>query len=486
MSYPILNIAIVSTESLYTISLGGLAVHVSNSTKHMAIYGHNVYLFVLSDYGDECTFETDNVTYVKCSSHGDGDINYYGNFCIRVAERIREIENQHRFRFHVIHAHDWSSFRVFKHMKDHPAKRVLSFHSTEYGRSGNMLHGGDENGIHKIENEAIHENIHIITVSHGLNRELGDLFKVDRKKITTIYNGIETDPVKNLIYVDVRNTFDIPSNGKFILFIGRITQQKGVDILLNCMPRVLEKNPDVYLLLVGDGWMRNELEKKAISMGIANMTKWAGKLKNNSPLLQSALNDCEFLVMPSINEPFGIVILESWSYRKPVVATCSNGPLEIIDHGDNGYLTDFNIESFAYWINKMLESQSDIQKMGNNGYLKCVEKYSWAKKTAEVLDYYTTTNAHMRHYQNIFNHNKSIISHSTKPYVSTVIIDSACEKSKTLIPNVKLKKKTKNTVDNTVENTVKNTQKNKNSIFNDDIDALTDIISSFKNNTYVE
>src|SRR4030042_4949384 len=103
------------------------------------------------------------------------------------------------------------------------------------------------------------------------------------------------------------------------LFLGRLTYQKGPDLMLEAIPNVLKDYPNAKFIFAGDGDMRCNLENRARQLNLGHAVKFTGyvSLTEKANLLKA----CDFLVVPSRNEPFGIVLLEAWSCGKPVIAT---------------------------------------------------------------------------------------------------------------------------------------------------------------------
>jgi glycogen(starch) synthase len=86
---------------------------------------------------------------------------------------------------------------------------------------------------------------------------------------------------------------------------------------------------------------------------------------------------CDVVVVPSRNEPFGIVVLEAWAAGKPVVATLAGGPREFIRHDVNGFLVDANPGGLAHGIGSLLANQDHCRSLGANGRRAVVEKFNW-------------------------------------------------------------------------------------------------------------
>ena len=116
--------------------------------------------------------------------------------------------------------------------------------------------------------------------------------------------------------------------------VGRMTSQKGFDYLLKAFPRILQSEPKARLLLIGDGYMRSELEALARKEGIADRVTFAGFISDGD--LVSTLRSSNVVVVPSRFEPFGIVALEAMAAGAPVVVSGVGGLAEIVDDNVDG------------------------------------------------------------------------------------------------------------------------------------------------------
>lgn len=118
--------------------------------------------------------------------------------------------------------------------------------------------------------------------------------------------------------------------GPLALALGRLHPNKGFDLLLEA----LAATPEVHLWIAGDGPLRPQLQQLATRLGVTDRARFLGWREDVPTLLASA----DLLVCPSLHEPLGNVVIEAWSAGLPVVATASDGPIELIEDGENGVL----------------------------------------------------------------------------------------------------------------------------------------------------
>eukprot|EP01071_Lankesteria_metandrocarpae_P010228 Lankesteria_metandrocarpae@DN5312_c0_g3_i1.p1 len=138
------------------------------------------------------------------------------------------------------------------------------------------------------------------------------------------------------------------------LFVGRMAVQKGPDLLIEAIPHVLKFRGDAKFIIVGDGHLLDSLQKRAAHLNLGNSCKLIGKCTGGR--LLSLFKAADAVVVPSRNEPFGIVVLEAWAAHKPVVATTCGGPRDFVSHDVDGYLVDPTPDSISWGICKIIEN----------------------------------------------------------------------------------------------------------------------------------
>jgi glycosyltransferase involved in cell wall biosynthesis len=159
------------------------------------------------------------------------------------------------------------------------------------------------------------------------------------RKHFTIYNGIDAEKIREVVRgVDreiAKEALDIAGR-PVIGIVGRLAAQKGHIVLLDAMKEVVTKNPDVILVIIGDGPDRDSLKLKAQSLGIEKSILWFGKMMPEEVFKLYSIMDV--FVMPSLYEGFGLAAAEAMAAGLPVVGTRVDGLSEIIEDGVTGYL----------------------------------------------------------------------------------------------------------------------------------------------------
>jgi glycogen synthase len=387
-----MRIALFSWESLHSIAVGGVAVHVTELAAGLQRRGHDVHVF---------TRQGSNQPNYACI---DGVHNYCCQFPLN-ANFVDEINNMCRSfvqtffgvedavgKFDVVHAHDWLASNAAVWIKEgRGRKAVLTMHSTEYGRNGNKFFGGQSPRVQDHERHGTFCVDRVITVSHQLKQEVGWLYQVPDWKCRVIYNGVNAHVFDYPVDAgEVKTRYGIAPMDPTVLFVGRMVVQKGPDILVRAMPYVLKHYPGTKFVFAGDGHMRGEVTNLANGLGVGGSLRMLGDRRHKE--LYDLFKACDIVAVPSRNEPFGIVILEGWSAQKPVVSTKRGGPAEFVWHEVNGLQVDDTPESVAWGLGTLLADHHRCRWMGRNGRAAVDAAFSWDTIAAQAEDLYQSLN----------------------------------------------------------------------------------------------
>ena len=199
------------------------------------------------------------------------------------------------------------------------------------------------------------------------------------EKIIEIPNGVDIRKFNPNVCCDgLRELYGLEDN-KIILFVGALDKAhyfKGVEYLLIAFSKIELDN--AYLILIGDGELRDYYEQLSKRLGISKRILFTGRVSDNELSKYYALSD--LVVLPSITmgEAFGLVLLEAMATGKPVIASNLPGVRTVIDNGLNGYLASpKDIEELASKIVFLLENEDVRLSFGHEGRKKVEEKYAW-------------------------------------------------------------------------------------------------------------
>ncbi len=364
-------------ESLHSISVGGVGVHVTELAAALERKGHEVHIFTRASGVCASHNKIDGVYYHYCPFDlHPSFVDETNNMCRSMVHHFFHVED-YSGPFDVIHAHDWLTSNAAVWLKEGRQKKmVLTVHSSEYGRCGNNFFGGTSERIRNHECHGTYCADKVITVSNALRHEIEWIYNVPDWKITTIYNGVNPSQFDGWINpAHVRSMIDVDHMDPMILFVGRMSVQKGADILMGAIPMILNNYPQAKFVFVGDGDQKGLCERLAGDFGIQHAVRFLGY--RNGGFLKDLYKACDAVVVPSRNEPFGIVVLEAWSAGKPVIATQNGGPSEFVWHGVNGYKIYDHPESVAWGIGTMFMDFEKARWMGRNGRNAAETAFSW-------------------------------------------------------------------------------------------------------------
>ena len=180
---------------------------------------------------------------------------------------------------------------------------------------------------------------YVVAVARGLRREAIELLHLDDSKVVTIYNPTRIEEIERLAGLSINHKWLKHDRGFSVtIFVGRLSKEKGPDILLQALP-IVRKRKDVRILILGDGPDLRDLRDQARVLKISDYVDFLGYVEN--PFAFIAQSDT--LVLPSRSEGFGNVIVEAMAVGTPVVAAdCNYGPREILANGKYGVLVSPN------------------------------------------------------------------------------------------------------------------------------------------------
>jgi glycosyltransferase involved in cell wall biosynthesis len=300
-------------------------------------------------------------------------------FTIR-AERMAKT-----LQYDLIHAHDWLTYpsgMLARKISGKPL--IVHIHATEFDRAGGP---GDER-IHKIEHAGMTYADKVIAVSKYTAQMIMSRYRIDTGKIRIIHNAFSL-PEK-----DQSNPLRI-FKGPVILFLGRITLQKGPDYFLDMAQRVLEVHPEARFIMAGTGDMSRKLLRSSASMRLKNRFLFTGFL--NRKQVETVLQASDIYVLPSVSEPFGISPLEAMAYGVTSIISKQSGVAEVVNHA---FKIDFwDIDLWVETINHMIENPDKCRKIGLEGMHE-VQNIQWNEAAEKIRLLYSATLAeYIRHDQ---------------------------------------------------------------------------------------
>ena len=286
------------------------------------------------------------------------------------AEKIAEEED-----FDIIHCHDWMTFGAgirAKRKKNKPL--VLHVHATEHDRTGG--HQVNQH-VYDLERYGMHKADKVIAVSNFTKNKIMTHYGMPSEKISVVHNAVDFSQH----YYD--ESFEINKTDKVVLFLGRITLQKGPDYFIYAAKKVLEHEKNVKFIVVGSGDMEPFIIEKAAELGIADKVLFAGFL--NDEYVEKAYKMADIYVMPSVSEPFGITALEAMKNKTPVIMSKQSGVSEVIRHC---LKVDFwDVNEISNKIIALLRYKPLHETLKDDGYFE-VKNFNWDTPAEKCIQVY--------------------------------------------------------------------------------------------------
>ena len=296
-----------------------------------------------------------------------GEVSNYAN----KAAQIAEMED-----FDIVHAHDWMTYPAgiaASHVSGKPL--VVHVHSTEFDRSGEHIN----QRIYDIEREGMHAASKVLAVSNYTKNLIVQHYGVSPEKVEVVHNGVEIDESSS-------PRCSAEKQDKIVLFLGRITMQKGPEYFIAAAKKVLEVISNVKFIMAGNGDMMHRMIDLAARLGIGHKILFSGFLTGDE--VRKAYRMADLYVMPSVSEPFGIAPLEAMRQNVPVIISKQSGLAETVCHA---LKVDFwDINEMANKMISVLKRPALQTTLSRNGFYES-HKFRWEDTAIRVRKIYEET-----------------------------------------------------------------------------------------------
>ena len=229
------------------------------------------------------------------------------------------------------------------------------------------------------ERRGMHAALKVIAVSHLTRNLITHHYGIDPRKVEVVYNAIETNGNGHF---DAEK-YKIHKDEKIVLFLGRITMQKGPEYFLAAAKKVLEVMDNVKFVMAGSGDMIRRTIEMAAAMGIGHKVLFTGFLRGAD--VEKVFKMADLYVMPSVSEPFGIAPLEAMSHDVPVIISKQSGVSEVLQHA---LKVDFwDINEMANKIIAVLKHPPLASTLRQHGSFE-IRRMSWSDAARKCMEVY--------------------------------------------------------------------------------------------------
>lgn len=365
--------------------IGGISRHVAELYPEIIKRGHEVHLITVAIADEPLETIVNGIDLYRIHVDPNSDFfQWVRQMNANMLNFAKDFIKERSVQIDLIHAHDWLVEEVAITLKrEFSLPLVVTIHATENGRC-HGIHNDTQRYIHEKEVNLIQAAHRVIVCSEYMRGEVKRAFDCEAD---VVYNGLSSDRWQNII---AARQFDgdrqalreqyASDDEMIVYYVGRITYEKGIYVLLNAMPKVIAATNDkVRLVIIGTGDSYSILlQRQAWNLGIYHKVLFTGFMADADFWKFQTIANCA--VFPSLYEPFGIVVLESFAAQIPIVVSDTGGLPEVVRHGVTGIVTTVNDpDSLAAGIIKILSDRAYAQMLVNNAQLELKEKFAWDK-----------------------------------------------------------------------------------------------------------
>jgi starch synthase len=382
---------------------GGAGVHVEYLTRELAAHGHRVHVLCFGDQvEDRGTLRVEGVQPpVELPSRDPRHGKLFATLLqdLLMSARLSDID--------IVHCHTWYTHLagcLSKYLQGVPL--VLTTHSLEPHRPWKVEQLGTAYHVSTwVERTAYQNADGVVAVSESMKHDVHELYGVPLDRIRVIHNGIDVDQYRPTVNPATLREYGIDPDVPYVLFVGRITRQKGIIHLVNAI-RYFHSGAQVVLCAGAPDTpdiaeeMNRAVERARVSS--PHRIVWIREMLPKEKVIILYTHAAIF-VCPSVYEPFGIINLEAMACETPVVASAVGGIPEVVEHGMTGLLVSVDMRSptevepirpeqfsrdLAAAVNVLLDDPELRASMARNARARVEEHFSWTRIARRTLEFY--------------------------------------------------------------------------------------------------
>jgi glycogen synthase len=386
---------------------GGAGVHVEYLTRELARLDGGTHTVRVWCFGDQNQREGNlQVTGVKPAVELPAQDPRHAKL---FATLLQDLEMAGRLSdADIVHCHTWySHFGGCLAKQLHRIPLVLTTHSLEPHRPWKVEQLGTAYDVSSwIERTAYQSADGVVAVSEAMKRDVHEEYHVPLDRVRVIHNGIDLEQYRPTRDPELLKELQIDPATPYVLFVGRITRQKGIIHLVNAIRHFAE---GVQVVLCAGAPDTAEIAAEmtaAVERARADSSHriiWIQEMLPKEKVI-ALYTHAAIFVCPSVYEPFGIINLEAMACETPVVASAVGGIPEVVEHGSTGFLVSFDVmgpneveprdaeefsKGLAAAVNRLVADPEQRQKMARNARTRVEEQFSWTSIARQTLEFYT-------------------------------------------------------------------------------------------------
>lgn len=312
---------------------GGLARHVRKLAENLAAEGVEVH--VLTRGGRSLAARelrhgvwVHRVKEAPFPRELDAFLHWVAEMNTHMLERAGELSRE--ISFDLVHSHDWLVAEAGERISGQIGRPwLVTVHATEFGRHQGWVQQRPQSSIHAAERRMVRTADHVVTCSEYMRRHVADVFKVSRRRITAIQNGIDgrdLEPVAEDLPA-LRRRF-AAEDERLVLLVGRLVYEKGFHLALDALAPVARRVGNVRFVVAGTGTAEQELKRQARRLGLMRRGAFLGWVGDD--MLHSLYRVADLCIVPSLYEPFGLVALEAMASGCLCIVADTGGLREVV------------------------------------------------------------------------------------------------------------------------------------------------------------
>jgi glycosyltransferase involved in cell wall biosynthesis len=371
-------------DAVYPWVKGGAEMRIHELGKRLSSMGHEVHIFGVKWWEGEDTFEYESMTlHGVCKArdlyvNGRRSISEAIVFAIKLFPELRK-ENFDLIDVSVFPYFSCFTVKVISILKKTPL--VFTWHEVwddywyEYMGKAGFFGRWIEKAVSKLSEKNI-------AVSGWTKRRL-EALRIPEEKIKVIPNGIDLEKISKIEPEGGRDLLELESKRYDIIFAGRLIKEKNVDLLIKAIDLLKADFPDIRCCIVGDGPEKVALVELAKKTGVYGNVEFAGFQEYGA--LIGKIKASKVLVLPSIREGFGMVVIEAFACGVPVVTVKAkyNAAQGLVENEVDGLVVKPEDREIAKAVQKIIEKNSDYSKT-SEAALRKAEKYNWEKIVEKI------------------------------------------------------------------------------------------------------